>query len=106
MVGDQVMGGNVATVDDVESWRGIVGAAERFGTPFFALWRKPFVQAVKSAQSVTGVAESRHWYSYKSQPVPALARTAAELGLGVEVVSPFELFAAHRLGFAPSNILV
>lgn len=91
----------------IARWRQIVRAADSFETPYYLLWRKPFIEAVARAGSVTsGISKIRQWYSYKSQPVPTLARTAGELGMGIEVVSPFELYAARRMGFAPSNILV
>jgi diaminopimelate decarboxylase len=90
----------------VTVWREILRRADCFSTPFYALWSNPFLEALRLARSTTGFAATRHWYSYKSQPVPALARVAISHGMGLEVVSPFELFAAQQLGLGPQNILV
>ena len=95
------------TDQQVAEWRAIARAAEHFGTPFYIVWAAPFAAAVRRAQAITiGRWKRRLWYSYKSQPVPALARFARDLGMGIEVVSPFELHAAQHMGFRPEETLV
>ena len=95
------------TEQQVADWRAIARAAERFETPFYIVWAAPFANAVKRALAITSVRwKPRLWYSYKSQPVPALAQFARNLGIGIEVVSPFELHAAQQMGFSRGEILV
>jgi len=48
----------------------------------------------------------RNWLSLKTHPLRRLLREWQELGLGVEVVSEFELRAALEEGFPPERILV
>ncbi len=45
------------------------------------------------------------FYSYKTNPVPGVLRRLHALGLGAEVVSPYELWLALRLGVAPDRII-
>ena len=48
----------------------------------------------------------RHWLSCKTQPMAPLLRWWCRQGLGIEVVSEYELLAALQEGFAPGQILV
>ena len=48
----------------------------------------------------------RHWLSFKTQPIPRLVRAALNWGLGIEVVSEFELAAALASDVPPSAIVV
>lgn len=45
------------------------------------------------------------FYSYKTNPVPAVLRRLSRLGVGAEVVSPYELWLARRLGVEPGQII-
>jgi diaminopimelate decarboxylase len=45
------------------------------------------------------------FYSYKTNPVPGLLRELHARGLGAEVVSPYELWLALRLGVPPASIV-
>jgi diaminopimelate decarboxylase len=48
----------------------------------------------------------RHWVSLKTQPVARVLRAAMDLGLGIEVVSEYELAAALGAGVPAGRILV
>jgi diaminopimelate decarboxylase len=48
----------------------------------------------------------RHWLSFKTQPLACLVRAASDWGLGIEVVSEFELAAALACDVPPAAILV
>jgi len=45
------------------------------------------------------------FYSYKTNPVPAVLRRLHERGVGAEVISPYELWLALRLGVPPERIV-
>lgn len=92
-----------------DDWRQVASSASRYGTPFYLLWPRPYEDALTRLDRSLAAAETppvRHWYSYKTLPVPNLARVARARGLGIEVVSQFELASALRLGFSPSEILI
>ena len=57
--------------------------------------------------ALSGAAEHRFdvFYSFKTNPVPAVIRRLYDLGIGAEVISPFELWMARRLGVAPERIV-
>jgi diaminopimelate decarboxylase len=92
---------------DAAGWRRLAKLASEHQTPFFLVWGRPFAEAQKYLQSkVAAVGSVRQWYSFKTQPIPHLAVFARSLGMGIEVVSEFELAAGLKLGFAPNDILV
>lgn len=45
------------------------------------------------------------FYSYKTNPVPGVLKVLHECGAGAEVISPFELWLALRLGVDPAMII-
>jgi len=45
------------------------------------------------------------FYSYKTNPVPGVLRRLHQLGIGAEVVSPYELWLALRLGVPAGSII-
>ena len=98
---------SAATIE--EDWLEIAARASQFGTPFYLFWPAPYERALAGLQdalAARGTLPVRHWYSYKTLPLPNMARVARSHGLGIEVVSKFELAAALRLGVPPSHILV
>lgn len=48
----------------------------------------------------------RHWLSLKTQPVARLLQVCRDYGIGIEVVSEFELAAVLAFGVPPAAILV
>lgn len=45
------------------------------------------------------------FYSYKTNPIPAVLRRIHARGVGAEVISPYELWLALRLGVPPERII-
>ena len=45
------------------------------------------------------------YYSYKTHPVPRVLQLLHSYGVGAEVISPYELWLALRLGVAPQKII-
>ena len=88
-------------------WRLIVKLASDHATPFFLISAGPFLDNHRTLREKALVpAQVRQWYSFKTQPVPQLALFAKTLGMGIEVVSKYELAAAQQMGFTPSDTLV
>lgn len=90
-------------------WKRLVRQAVRLApTPCFVFSAEPINAALvelKALQRSVPIG-IRHWLSCKTQPLPPLLRWWRRQGLDIEVVSEFELKAALREGFAPSQILV
>ena len=49
---------------------------------------------------------SEVFYSYKTNPVPGALRVLHERGVGAEIISPFELWLARKLGVPTARIIV
>jgi diaminopimelate decarboxylase len=62
--------------------------------------------ALTTLQRIQSTLPVRHWLSLKTQPIPRLLEAARKWGLGVEVVSEFELIGALRSDASPAQILV
>jgi diaminopimelate decarboxylase len=45
------------------------------------------------------------FYSYKTNPVPGVLRRLHDRGVGAEVISPYELWLASRLGVPPRRVI-
>ena len=76
------------------------------GTPCFffsELAARSRLTALKRLESPVPL---RHWLSLKTQPMARLMDAAVGWGMGVEVVSEFELAAALRSGVPASRLLV
>lgn len=83
----------------------VVGALRRFRTPFYLLAWSPIARSLRMLGDQVAGLPLRHWLSFKTQPVrPVVQRWRAQ-GLGVEVVSEFELHAALAEGFDGSHII-
>ena len=85
----------------------IVDLADRYGTPLHvvdeaALRRtyRSFVQSFSASYPRVDV-----FYSYKSNCVPGVLAILHSEGCGAEVISPYELWLARRLGVDPSRII-
>ncbi len=83
-----------------------VEAAARFGTPCYLFSWRSVLGALDALTSLELEVPVRHWLSMKTQPLRRVLREWRILGLGVEVVSEFELRAALEEGFSPDRILV
>jgi len=76
------------------------------GTPCYMMSSKIVRSNLGSLADTLSGLPVRHWLSAKTQPIRALFELWRSLGLGIEVVSEFELAAALSVGFAPDEILV
>jgi diaminopimelate decarboxylase len=84
-----------------------VELAAEHGTPLFVADKKllennyrEFYESLK-AHSI----EFEIHYSYKTNPVPGILRVLHDCGAGAEVISPYELWLALKLGVNPGSIV-
>jgi diaminopimelate decarboxylase len=90
-----------------DAWRELTGRAVALvGTPCYVVSAPRIHAALDELSSYTGRAPVRHWLSLKTLPMRPLVELWRDWGLGVEVVSPFELAAALGTGLPPERILV
>ena len=95
-----------AQQSEVEWASSVARAASRFGTPCYLFSWQSVLAALDSLTSLHRDVPIRHWLSMKTQPLRRLLREWRTLGLGIEVVSEYELRAALEEGFSPDRILV
>lgn len=89
-----------------EYWTPIIRrACECYQTPFFLFSHLPIGKQLHCIAQVCGPLVS-NWLSFKTLPLRSLLRWWVKTGLGVDVVSEFELLAAYEEGFLPSRIIV
>ena len=91
-------------------WGGVSLArlGREFGTPLYV------VNAGRLRENVAGFRETFRsrgldpevYYSVKTNPVPAVLRTLAGLGVGAEVISGFELWLARASGLEGTGVVV
>jgi len=91
-------------------WGGcsLADLATRYGTPLYVVSTERLVhahEAIRRPFEDEGLA-TRLFFSFKTNPVPAVLRRVAALGCGAEVISPFEYWLASRLGFGGSRVVV
>jgi diaminopimelate decarboxylase len=90
-------------------WHEVITEALRtWRTPFYINAWLPVREALEGLAPLSQLGVPvRHWLSVKTQPVkPLLVAWGRQLGLGAEVISPFELHAVRSAGFAASDILL
>ncbi len=82
--------------------------ARRFGSPLHVVGASclrrnadAFLRVPRGAQRGCEV-----FYSYKTNPVPGALRVLHASGVGAEVISPFELWLARKLGVPSARIIV
>lgn len=81
-------------------------AAGIVGTPCYLISESRIHQSLAQLQSLQTSVRLRHWLSLKTQPVARLVKMAIDLGLGVDVVSEYELASAVSSGTPATRILV
>ncbi len=77
------------------------------GTPLFVVDEKKIrdnYHAFDRALTAHGI-EQGIYYSYKTNPVPGILRVLHDCGAGAEVISPYELWLALKLGVPPERII-
>lgn len=81
----------------------LTAIGEQYGTPVYVLDLDRFEQNLTGLS--TALAPDRVYYSLKTNYLPDLLATVRGLGLGVDVVSGYELRAALTAGFAGPDIV-
>lgn len=81
--------------------------SQTYGTPLFVVnerrLRNNYHTFCRSFESSYPAVEV--YYSYKTNPIPEILQILHEEGAGAEVISPYELWLALRLGVPPSRII-
>ncbi|HMJ10052.1 MAG TPA: hypothetical protein VK524_01540, partial [Polyangiaceae bacterium] len=79
---------------------------QRWGSPLHVVHARALR---RNAAAFLGSAEDpgscEVYYSYKTNPIPAVLRLLHALGVGAEVISEYELWLALRLGVDPERIV-
>lgn len=85
-------------------WR-YADLVQRFGSPLHVVHREQLVLDTRTIRAALAAAPngSEVLYSYKTNGVPAILACMHELGVGAEVISPYELWLAHELGVPPAS---
>jgi diaminopimelate decarboxylase len=88
-------------------WRQLSRRARSLaGTPCFLVSERGVHTALARLRHLDSGVPLRHWLSLKTQPVGRLLQACRDWGVGVEVVSEFELAAALASDVPPKAILV
>ncbi|MHA7630509.1 diaminopimelate decarboxylase family protein [Corallococcus sp. M7] len=87
--------------------RSLASLAQRWGSPLFVVHGARLAENVRRFQQTPEgrLRGAEIFYSYKTNPIPAVLQRLARLGVGAEVVSPYELWLAQRLGVASDRII-
>jgi diaminopimelate decarboxylase len=80
---------------------------ERYGSPLHVVHAARLAANVRPLQEIPPRASAGCdiFYSYKTNPVPGVLRFLQERGMGAEVISPYEMWLAERMGVPPSRIV-
>jgi diaminopimelate decarboxylase len=85
----------------------VLDLAKRFGTPLLVVnggrLKKDAADILHAMRKAP--VGSQVLYSYKTNCIPGILREVHELGIGAEVISPYELWLAERLGLPGDRIL-
>lgn len=84
----------------------VARAVESVGTPCYVCASQPLHEALERLESLRSSVPVRSWLSYKTHPLPELARDWIANGRGVEVVSEAELEALLELECPVDQLLV
>lgn len=81
-------------------------ASDAVGTPCFVMSELGVREGLDRLSALGSSVPLRHWMSLKTQPVARLVQLGIELGLGMDVVSEYELAGALSAGVSPERVLV
>lgn len=88
-------------------WRLLADRARDIvGTPCYVMSEWSVREALVRLNALESSVRLRHWLSLKTQPVARLVQLVTELGLGIDVVSEYELAGAVAAGIPGNRILV
>src|SRR5438046_8806553 len=79
----------------------------RFGSPLLVVHQKNLLRHAKEMLQALAIAPSgsKVFYSYKTNCIPGILAELHAVGIGAEVISPFELWLADRLG-VPGQMVI
>jgi diaminopimelate decarboxylase len=85
----------------------VVSLVEKFGSPLLVVNRRQLLEDATQALDAlsAGPPGSQVLYSYKTNCIPGILQEIHKLGIGAEVISPYELWLAERLG-VPGDMIV
>lgn len=91
-------------------WGGcsLADLASCYGTPTYVFNGEQLVhacEAIRRPFEDEGL-DTRLFFSFKTNPVPAVLRCITQLGCGAEVISPFEYWLASTLGLDGNRVVV
>jgi diaminopimelate decarboxylase len=80
---------------------------DRYGSPLHVVDRRKLDQNVADflAPPPGATRGCEVYYSYKTNPIPGVLQRMHHQGIGAEVISPYELWLALKLGVAPEKIV-
>lgn len=81
-------------------------ASNSVGTPCYIVDELRIRRSLTDLHALETSVPLKHWLSLKTQPVERLVQAAIELGLGIDVVSDYELHGAVSAGVPGNRILV
>jgi diaminopimelate decarboxylase len=84
----------------------LVGLVREFGSPLHVVDGSRLDAYARAAVGTRGAPERCDvYYSYKTNPIPAVLARLHHAGIGAEVISAYELWLAMRLGVPPERII-
>ena len=90
-------------------WSGevdLLELARRVGTPLHVVNAELLERnAIRALSPLAAGHGCDVFYSYKTNPVPGVLRRLHAHGIGAEVISPYELWLAMRIGVPPTRII-
>lgn len=101
--GLEVNANNHIAVDGVDA----VGLLEQYGSPLLVVNKKQLIEDAARIRDAMSLARpgSKVLYSYKTNCIPGVLAEIHKLGIGAEVISPFELWLAQQLGNSGESIV-
>jgi len=80
---------------------------ERYGSPLLVVNKKRLLSDARRIKKALqdGQPSSKVLYSYKTNCIPGILSEIHHVGIGAEVISPYELWLAEKLG-VPGNMIV
>jgi diaminopimelate decarboxylase len=79
---------------------------EEWGSPLHVVHGSKLAQNLDDFRRPrSGDVSCEVYYSCKTNPVPGVLRRLRELGAGIEVISPYELWLAEQAGFPPEMVI-
>lgn len=85
----------------------VTDLVKRFGSPLLVVNKKKLLEDISQMQDALAPAPSgsRIFYSYKTNCIPGILEEIHNKQIGAEVISPYELWLAERLG-VPGDMII